>query len=322
MHFENVEPCPFVRRWNDEQLVEPSGAQERRVENVRAVGRGYYYDVFHVLDAVHLGEQRVDHAFGDVRFSFPAAPRSRYRINLVEENDCGRCRPGFPEYLAQSLFAFSHPLAYEFGTADCDEIGFAFRCDRFCKQGFSRAGRAEQQDSAHRAYSQARESFGLFERKFDSLFQFFLDFLQAAYLLPFDVRHFDVHFPQRGGAHFAQGVVEICFLDPDFLQDFLGDFLVLQIDFRQHAAQRFHRRFLNQALQISADEAVRLRSQFVEGNVFLQGHSTSVDLQDFLSSLFVGRAYFYLAVEPPWPAQRRVERVRAVGGADDYHLPS
>src|SRR3989344_92891 len=99
-------------------------------------------------------------------------------------------------------------------------------------------------------------------------------------------------------------------------------FPVFQIDFRQHAAQCFNRRFLHEALQVGANETVRLRSQFVERNVFLQGHSAGVDLQDFFSSLFVGRADFYLAVEAAGPAQCRVERVRAVGGADDYNLPS
>ena len=50
-------------------------------------------DVVHLLDAVHLGEQLVDHAVADARrVARERAPFARERVDLVEDDDLRRAR--------------------------------------------------------------------------------------------------------------------------------------------------------------------------------------------------------------------------------------
>ena len=51
------------------QLVEPAGAQQRRVDQRRTVGRADHHHRLQFLQPVHFGKDRVDHAARDLRFA-------------------------------------------------------------------------------------------------------------------------------------------------------------------------------------------------------------------------------------------------------------
>ena len=58
-----------------DQLVEAAGAKQRRVDQVRPVGRADHDDVLQLLEPVHLGQDGVDHPLGDLRLAEAAAAR-------------------------------------------------------------------------------------------------------------------------------------------------------------------------------------------------------------------------------------------------------
>ena len=101
----------------------------------------------------------------------------------------------------------------------------------------------------------------------------------------------------------------------------VGDARGREVGVRDHRAQRGHRRLAAQRLQIGADEAVRHRRHFVEGDVAGERHGARVDGEDLAPRLRIRHADLNLAIEPSGPPQRRVDRVGEVGRADDDHLP-
>jgi len=68
--------------------VEPAGAQDRRIDQVLAVGRSDHDDVGQSLNPVDLAEQLRHDRRLDIGGD-PAAPRAEQRVHLVEEHDDG-----------------------------------------------------------------------------------------------------------------------------------------------------------------------------------------------------------------------------------------
>jgi len=59
MDLENLLAADDVRIGHDHLTVEAAGAQQRRIQHVRTVGRGDQDDAFVRLEAVHLDQQLV-----------------------------------------------------------------------------------------------------------------------------------------------------------------------------------------------------------------------------------------------------------------------
>ena len=108
--------------------VEPTGAQDRRVDEVLPVGGADHDHVAQPLDAVDLGEQ-LGH---DRRFHVGRDPRAagaEHRVHLVEEHDD---RPTLLALLPRPLehetdlaLGLAHVLVEQLGSLDVDEVAAA-----------------------------------------------------------------------------------------------------------------------------------------------------------------------------------------------------
>ena len=81
-----------VRGFDGDLAVETAGAQQSRVEDIRAVGCGDEDDVRALIEAVHLNEKLVEGLFALVVASADArASVTADRVDLVNEDDRRRC---------------------------------------------------------------------------------------------------------------------------------------------------------------------------------------------------------------------------------------
>src|SRR5207244_7491277 len=92
------------------------------------------------------------------------------------------------------------------------------------------------------------------------------------------------------------------------------DHIGLEVDVGQDAPQGPHGGCLREGREIGADISVGEAREFLQVDVLRQGHAARVDLEDLQPAVPVRDADLDLAVEPAGPAQRRIERVRAVRG--------
>jgi len=81
-----------------------------------------------------------------------------------------------------------------------------------------------------------------------------------------------------------------------------------------------HRGFARHRIEIRTDEAVGPACDRVDIHVVGQRHPTGVDLEDLPAARLVGDANLNLAVEAAAAPERGIDRVDAVGRADDDHL--
>ena len=137
-----------------EQPVEPPGAQQRRVEQVRPVGRAYDEHVVPAAssargrgDAVELGEELGDDAVHDAARVAVRAALGRDRVELVEEDDAG---PGVARALEDAphvRLGLADVHVEQFGPLDGEEVERARGRDRLGEERLARARRAIQQDA-------------------------------------------------------------------------------------------------------------------------------------------------------------------------------
>lgn len=72
--------------WFDEhQLLQPAGPQQRRVDQIGPVGGAYDDDVAQRVDAVEFGQQRGDDFVADAGVEALPASR-RQRVDLIEKD--------------------------------------------------------------------------------------------------------------------------------------------------------------------------------------------------------------------------------------------
>ncbi len=106
---QDLTPGVGVGVGNVQVELEAARPQQGRVENLREVRRADDEDHFFLVEAVHLGQQLVDHRMLDAAAGVGAAGRGE-GIQLVE-HDYRRCGlAGLVEDLSQPLFAFSYPF--------------------------------------------------------------------------------------------------------------------------------------------------------------------------------------------------------------------
>ena len=107
---------------DDDAAVEAAGPQQRRVEHVRAVGRGDEDDALVRVEAVHLDEQRVQRllalvvAAAEARAAVPADG-----VDLVDEDDAGRVLLALLEEVADARGADADEHLDEVGARDREE---------------------------------------------------------------------------------------------------------------------------------------------------------------------------------------------------------
>ena len=126
-----------------DQFVEAAGPEQRRIDQVRPVGGADHHDRLQLLEPVHLGEDGVDHALGDLRLAEAAAARGDEAVELVDEDHGRRDLAGAGEQAGDLLLALAIPFGEQVGRFGGDEIGLAPRAPSPWRAGSCRcrAGR-------------------------------------------------------------------------------------------------------------------------------------------------------------------------------------
>ena len=134
VYVENILAVFPVGQIDDDATVEASGAQKRRVEHIRPVGRGHDDDLLVGLEAVHLDEYLVERLFALVVAAADArAAHAPDRVYFVHEND-GRC--GFLRSLKKIAYArvsYADEHLDEFRAGDGEERHARLSRDGACK---------------------------------------------------------------------------------------------------------------------------------------------------------------------------------------------
>ena len=112
-------PALHVGAVEDDLAVEPAGAQERRVEDVGAVGGGDDDHVGVGVEAVHLDEDLVEGLLAlVVRAAEAGAALAADRVDLVDEDDARRIALGLVEQVADAAGADADEHLDELGAGD------------------------------------------------------------------------------------------------------------------------------------------------------------------------------------------------------------
>ena len=300
-----------VRHRDVDQLVEAAGAQQRRVEERRPVGRADHDDALQLLEPVHLGEEGVDHALGDRRLADPAAAARRERVDLVDEDDRRGDLAGAGEQPAHLLLALAVPLGEQVARLRRDEVGLGLAGDGLGQQRLAGAGRAVEQEALGRADAEPAERLGVLERQLDALAQRLLRLVEPADVVPADVRDLDHDLAHRARLDALDGLHEVVPRDDELVEHLGRDLALLEVDLGQVAAERLDGGLARERREVGADEAVGHARELVEVDVLGERHAARVDVEDLAAARLVGHADDDLAVEPAGPAQRLVDGVEA-----------
>ena len=186
MHGQDLFAPLHVGRVEDHPAVEAAGAQQRRVEDVGAVGRGDDDHVGVGVEAIHLDQDLVQRllalvvAAADARAALPPD-----RVDLIDEHDAGGVALGLLEEVAHAARADADEHLDELGAGDAEEGHAGFAGDGAGEQRLARAGRSDQQHAARDARAERGEALGELE-ELDDLLQLFFGFVGAGHIVEGD----------------------------------------------------------------------------------------------------------------------------------------
>src|SRR5262249_13882229 len=171
------------RAVDDDAPIEASGPEQRRVEDVRTVGRGDQDHAFVRLEAVHLDEQLVERLLAlvvpaaEARTAVPADG-----IDLVDEHDAGRVLLALLEQIADARGADADEHLDEVRAADREERHVRLARHRARQQRLAGPGRPHQQHALGNASAELLELLRLLQ-ELDDLLQLLLRFIDAGDVL-------------------------------------------------------------------------------------------------------------------------------------------
>src|SRR5439155_26228109 len=146
---EDLLPAPEVGRVNHDLPVEPARTHQRRVENVRTVGRGHDDHALRRVESVHLDEELIEGLLALVVGTEPRAhdPGADLadRVDLIEEHEGGRLLLRLLEQLPNPGRAETDEHLDELGAAHEEERNVRLTGDRPCEQRLAAPRRTEQQ---------------------------------------------------------------------------------------------------------------------------------------------------------------------------------
>ena len=171
MHLEDLDAALLVGAVDQDLAVEAAGPQQRRVEDLGAVGRGEQDDALARVEAVELDQQLVQ---GLLLLVVAAghradAARAAHRVELVDEDDAGRHLARLLEQVAHARGADADEHLDELGARDREEGDARLAGDRARQQRLAGAGRADQQHAARQARAQHAVALGVLQEIDDLL---------------------------------------------------------------------------------------------------------------------------------------------------------
>ena len=123
--------------------VDAARAEERRVENIEAVGGHDDFDVFRGFEAVELVEE-----FEHCALNFRVTARATLNtgrangVDFVHEDDAGGVLARHDEELAHHAATFADVFLHKLGAGDADEFAFSVVGYCSCEESFAGTGRA------------------------------------------------------------------------------------------------------------------------------------------------------------------------------------
>ena len=184
---EDSLPALDVGKGHHDPAIEPSGAQERRIQHVRPVRRGDQDDAVVGLEAVHFDEQLVQGLFPlIVSAAETRSPLAAHGVDLVDEDDARRVLLALFEQVAHPAGPDAHEHFDEVRAADGEEGNVGFPGDGAGQQGLARSGRPHEQHSLGNPPSEALELLRFLE-EIDDFLKLFLWLVDAGHVLEGDL---------------------------------------------------------------------------------------------------------------------------------------
>ena len=194
--------APHVRAVQDDLAVEAAGAQERRVQDVGAVGGGDDDHVGVRVEAVHLDQDLVQGLLALVVGAAEAgAALAADRVDLVHEHDARAVALGLVEQVADAAGADAHEHLDELGAGDAEERHPGLAGHGTGHQRLARSRRAHQQHAARDARAQRVELLRVLEELHD-LLELHLGLVHAGHVRE---GHHGLVAEEHAGAALAEG---------------------------------------------------------------------------------------------------------------------
>ena len=122
MNLQDSFPALNVGKVQRYSPVEPARAQQRRVQNVRAVGGGQHDDIVVGLEPVHLHQDLVQGLLTLVMSAAQAcSPMPPNGVDLIDKHDTRSVPFGLVEQVPYTGRAYADEHLYKFAAADVEE---------------------------------------------------------------------------------------------------------------------------------------------------------------------------------------------------------
>ena len=149
VHAQDLLTAGQIRVAHGDLTVKTARAQQRRVQDVRTVGRGHEDHAFAVTKTIHLHQQLVQGLLTlVVSAAHAGATLATHGVDLIHEDDARRVLLGLLEQVAHAGRAHAHEHLYEVGTRDGVERNARLASHCAGQQGLTRSGRAVEQYTA------------------------------------------------------------------------------------------------------------------------------------------------------------------------------
>ena len=178
MNAENLLAPLHVGRADGHLAIEAAGPQQRRVENVRTIGRRDDDDALVGREAVHLDEQLIERLLALFVAERVAAAAAADRVELVDEDDARRMAPRVLEQLADARGADAGVHLDEIRSAREEKRHLRFAGNRSREQRLAGSRRPDEQHALRNAAADRGEASGL-AQEVDDLLHFLLRFVDA-----------------------------------------------------------------------------------------------------------------------------------------------
>ena len=167
---EDGQTAAHIGLIDDNLAVEAARAQERRVEDIRAVRRRDDDDALVGRKAVHLDEQLVERLLALIVAATDAsATLASDCIDLIDEDDARRILLRLLEEVADTRSADTDEHLDEVRARNREERYTRLACDSACEQRLTGARRAEEQDALRDAGAELVELLRVLEELDDFL---------------------------------------------------------------------------------------------------------------------------------------------------------
>mmetsp|Transcript_18918 Transcript_18918/g.38424 ORF Transcript_18918/g.38424 Transcript_18918/m.38424 type:complete len:253 (+) Transcript_18918:1161-1919(+) len=184
MHQVDFESALDVRLVDLDLAVEAPRAQQRRVQDVCAVGAGEHHDARERVETVHLDQQLVQSVLALVVAAREpaAAPCTSHRVDLVHKHDAWCMCTGLAEEISDARGPDADKHLNEVGPADREEGHVRLPSHGLGHQGLASAGRPAQQRALRDLRPQVAELVGV-AQELHKLFDLHLGLGESCHVL-------------------------------------------------------------------------------------------------------------------------------------------